>query len=226
MPETPSHFFTLTYAPSDSQIAATYAELADKTVAEICRTFQFDETKLENKIDLILCKDVEDYILFTNKKPEDYQEWMVGFYDYPNRSICLLSPRAVTDRSEEELRQVLVHEIVHMIFDEYCGVLDNEAWVSEGIAILFAGQTMPEYVSVTEFPRIADIAGKCINGNTPDRFIDNGGYDYAGIYVQYFLEKFGFEEFLKVYKNQKDVSTYLCKEFEKQAVDFYFKHLQ
>lgn len=47
------------------------------------------------------------------------------------------------------------------------------------------------YISASECPKVTDLIGF-------DNFVDNQGYDYAGIYVRHFIEMYGFDKFLAV----------------------------
>lgn len=54
-----------------------------------------------------------------------------------------------------------------------------------------------------------------------ERFADHGGYDYGGIYVWYFLRKFGFDRFLCAYRGEKSPAEWLYEGFEREAVVAY-----
>lgn len=51
-----------------------------------------------------------------------------------------------------------------------------------------------------------------------DNFVDNQGYDYAGIYVRHFIEMYGFDKFLAVYRGECDWRELIHDGFEKEAV--------
>lgn len=213
--------FTIWYDTIDSDIAKEYSILIENTYTLICNNFGFIMNKETGKFQFYICKSVEDYLYFTNKKKEDYKDWMVGWSDYSLRRLCLLSPKVVSGFHESELKKVIIHELVHAIFDDYCKVIDNEAWLSEGIAILYANQTDLEYISTSDYPKINDISGKCKDGDTPENFYNNNGYDYAGIYVWYFISQYGFDMFIDAYKNNIDINTIIEVGFEKEAIDKY-----
>ena len=100
-----------------------------------------------------------------------------------------------------------------MTFDDATGVAEDDAevWIAEGIAILYANQTDLNYVSETEYPKISELIGF-------DSFVDNGGYDYAGIYVWHFINMFGFEKFLEVYREECDWQSLIYAGFETEAI--------
>ena len=172
------------------------------------------ETK---KFDFFLCPDVDSFIEYTGKSKETYQDWMVGNADYNRKRLCILSPRVVYDRSCEEMMKVIVHEVVHIAMDSLANADEVELWIAEGIALLRAGQVEPGYISETDFPKLNNISGE-------DDFVDNGGYDYAGLYVWYFIEKFGTDIFKRVYMGLEQVGKYLYPEFEEEAVMSFLKH--
>ena len=153
------------------------------------------------------------YIETTGKSAEEYQPWMVGCSDFERKKIVLLSPKGIKGYTQKYLQSVAVHELVHMVFDDVTKACESEEWISEGIAILFSGQTDLQYVSEDSCPLISRLGGNA--------FADEGGYDYAGIYVWYFIRRYGFEEFLKAYKNQSNISGKIPCGFERDAVREY-----
>ena len=208
--------FNFYFHEEDSAFAERYHALLEEKYEEIHQFFGFGEGSC--KYNCVLCKDVEEYIEKTGKKKEEYQSWMVGYSDVDTYTISILSPRVVTDRSEADMEQVVVHELVHMIFDDSTKMReeDVEVWIAEGIAILYANQTDVNYVSREDYPRISELVGF-------DNFADNGGYDYAGMYVRHFIETYGFEKFVKVYRQECDWRELIYEGFEKEAIDIFLK---
>lgn len=215
--------FKLLYQKADEGVAIEYKDIVQNAYNRIVIDCGFLPHELDEKIHFYICKNVVDYLYFTNKKREEYQNWMVGYSDYDDRRICMLSPKAVIDYPVEELKNIIAHEITHMVFDTYCGVINGEAWISEGVALLYGEQIYLNYVDVNAYPKISEIAGKCIDGDTPDQFVNNFGYDYAGIYVWYFIKKYGFEKFLLAYKNELILDEYIWNGYEKEAIDAYIE---
>ena len=168
------------------------------------------------KYEFFLCPDVDSYIEYTNKSKEAYQDWMVGHADYSKKRLCILSPRVVRDRSWEDMMKVIVHEVVHMAMDSLANPDEVELWIAEGIALLYADQVNLDYISTGDFPKLNSLIGE-------DNFADNGGYDYAAIYVWYFIEKYGFDNFKKVYMGLEQVEKYLYSQFEEDAVRTFVK---
>lgn len=207
--------FIATYHEIDKAFAEKFVSLLEEKYSDINQCFAFKDAK--HKYRFILCKDVEEYIGVTGKRKEDYQSWMVGHSNSDSHVISILSPRVVTDRSEADMEKVAVHELVHMIFDDATGVSEDdcEVWVAEGIAILYANQTEREYISETEFPAIKDLSGF-------DNFVDNQGYDYAGIYVRYFIKTYGFTKFIELYCKECEWQELIYDGFEGEAVTDYF----
>lgn len=205
-----THFMTR-YHEEDADFATRFAALLEETYTEIQNSFKFPAAS--QKYHFVLCKDVDEFIETTGKNKEEYQDWMVGNSNFESFTIAILSPRVVTDRSGEDMEKVAVHELVHMMFDDATQVSgdDVEPWIAEGIAILYAGQTDLNYISVSQCPKVADLIGF-------DNFVDNQGYDYAGIYVWYFIQKYGFEKFLSVYGGECDWQSMLYEGFESEAI--------
>ncbi len=203
--------FQLIYDAQDEAFARLVEMKADTTLSALIRSLGFDGALKDVGCDVLICGSVEDYIKATGKNAEDYQAWMVGNTDAASRRICLLSPRVSSTRTMEEMGKVFVHEAVHMIFDLRMGDGDHPLWCEEGIALLLAEQTDLNYVDEKECPRIAELADG-------EDFADRGGYDYAGIYAGYFIERYGFGKFLELYNHSEAAASLLTASFEADAV--------
>ena len=205
-----THFIS-EYHETDADLAGKFISLLEQKFEEIRKEFHLD--KATQKYHFVFCKDVDEFIEKTGKSREEYQDWMVGNSNFESFTIAILSPRVVTDRSDEDMEKVAVHELVHMMFDDATQVSgdDVEPWIAEGIAILYAGQTDLNYISVSECPKVADLIGF-------DNFVDNQGYDYAGVYVWYFIQKYGFEKFVKVYRGECEWQNLIYDGFEAEAI--------
>lgn len=205
-----THFITY-YHEAEAPLAEQFSILLETKYEEIQKAFQFKETP--QKYTFYLCSSVEEYIKNTGKTREEYQDWMVGNSNIDTHTICLLSPKASEEAANQDMKKVAVHELVHMMFDDATGVAedDTEVWIAEGIAVLYANQTELQYVSKTEYPKLLELIGF-------DNFVDNGGYDYAGIYVWYFIKRFGFEKFLEAYCGECKWKKMIYEGFEKEAI--------
>lgn len=205
-----THFITY-YHEAETSLAEQFITLLETKYAEIQKAFQFKETT--QKYTFYLCSNVEEYIKNTGKTREEYQDWMVGHSNADTHTICLLSPNAGEETANQNMEKVAVHELVHLMFDDATGVAEDDAevWIAEGIAVLYAKQTELQYVSGTEYPKLAELVGF-------DNFVDNGGYDYAGIYVWYFIKRFGFEKFLEVYRGECEWQKMIYDGFEQEGI--------
>ena len=143
----------------------------------------------------------------------------IGFSNYESFTITILSPNVVTDRTMSDMEKVAIHELVHMMFDGFTNVPEDDAepWLAEGIAILYAEQTKIYYISSSDYPKVMDLIGF-------DNFVDNQGYDYAGIYVWYFIKKFGFGKFIEAYRDECEWQELIYEGFESDAIDAYIKY--
>lgn len=207
--------FIFQYDQKDSDIVGFFLDSLENAFHRICDSFHFDCSALSAPYTFCICPDVDAYIEATGKTREEYQSWMVGNSDAVQKRIVILSPKGAIDCTLEYLQSVAIHELVHMIFDDVTKTDETEEWIAEGIAILFSGQTDLNYVSEGNYPLVSQISGSA--------FADNGGYDYAGIYVWYFIKQFGFEEYLRVYKNQVKPEERIYPGFELEAIREYRK---
>lgn len=206
-----SKYFEVRYAKNDEAFAQALANKADKIYEDMISNFGFDDVMGDEKNVLTICENVAQYLETTGKTIEEYQEWMVGNSDFEHRKITILSPHASTTHTAQELEQVFVHETIHMIFDTYAGTTDTPIWCAEGIAILYAGQVDLNYVNESDYPQIQELLDE-------ETFADRGGYDYAGVYVWYFMERYGFKKFVELYNNASDAHALIYRGFEKEAI--------
>ncbi len=209
--------FRIFYAEADTEMIETIKEKIQNTYTKVRQEFSIAMDA--ERFDFFLCPDVDSFIEYTGKSKEAYQDWMVGNADYNKKRLCILSPRVVHDRSYEDMMKVIVHEIVHIAMDSLADADEVEAWIAEGIAIFYAGQLKMEYIRETDFPKLDKLIGY-------EDFADNGGYGYAGIYVWYFIGRFGFDIFKRVYMGLEQAGKYLYPEFEEEAVWAFLKRGQ
>lgn len=211
--------FISNYHEEEEHLAEQFITLLEAKYEEIRKAFQFKNAT--QKYRFRLCSNVEEYIIATGKSKEEYQAWMVGNSNVDTHTICLLSPKASEEAANQDMEKVAVHELVHMLFDDATGVAEDDAevWLAEGIAVLYAGQTELQYVSETDYPKLAELVGF-------NNFVDNQGYDYAGIYVRYFIQKFGFEKFLEAYRRECEWQELIYDGFEKEAIAAYIESME
>lgn len=198
----------------------------DKEYAKIVSTqieYYYDKAKTDfslpnsqEKYDLFLCPNVDEYIRLTNKTADTYEDWMVGWADYKLKRICILSPRIAIGKTRDEMNGIIIHEIVHIVFDSLSFTDNVDLWLAEGIATLYANQIDLNYVDKSNYPKIKDLLGE-------DNFVDNGGYDYCGIYVWYFISRYGVQSFKNVYAGKESTDSYLYPTFEKEALENFEK---
>lgn len=197
--------FTLFYDTRDRAQAETWSRRAEEDIARVTRDLNLPAP--EGKFDFYLCPDVTSFMDQAGKTAEDYEPWMVGNADYEKRRLCVLSPRAVTDRPPEAMDQVVTHEIVHIAMDALRPGDECPPWLGEGVATLYAGQVWAE--SAEACPSI---------GELEEDFVGNRGYDYAGTYVWYLMERHGMERFKRLYAGTEEIAPLVYPGFERDAV--------
>lgn len=197
--------FTLLYDERDRALAEAWSRRIDEEFDRVTRDLALDAA--EGKFSFWLCPDVASFMARAGKTPGTYETWMVGNTDYAGRQLCILSPRVVADRPPEAMDKVVTHEIVHIAMDALRPGDECPAWLGEGIATLYAGQVYA--VSAEACPLICELERD---------FPGNGGYDYAGAYVWYLIERHGVERFKRVYAGAEDTAALLYPGFERDAV--------
>ena len=206
-----SKYFEIKYEKNDEAFAQTLAARADMLYEDLIRKFGFGNLFEGEKIILTVCATVSRYLEETGKCAEEYQEWMVGNCDFKDRKITILSPRISTTHTADELEKVFVHETIHMIFDTYAGNLLAPIWCAEGIATLFAEQVPLNYIDEKNYPPITELLDE-------ETFATNGGYDYSGVYVWYYIQRYGFAKFLELYTNAPGTCELIYEGFELDAI--------
>lgn len=208
---TETDYFKIYYTEEDETFALTLTGRADKLYKNLSHQFNFGNLFADKIINLIVCESVAKFQEVTGKSPEKYQEWMVGNCDFENRKIAILSPRVSTTHTSAELEKVFIHETIHMLFDTYAGNLDAPIWCAEGIATLYAEQVPLNCIDEQNYPLITNLSDE-------ETFADYGGYDYSGVYVWYFIQRYGFTKFLELYTNVPGVSGLIYNGFEADAI--------
>ena len=172
-----THFISY-YHDEEQNLAEKFVSLLEEKYAELQASFGFEEGI--HKYCFQISNNVDEYIAKTGKKKEEYQSWMVGFSNYESFTITILSPNVVTDRTMEDMEKVAVHELVHMMFDDFTKVSEDDAepWIAEGIAILYAEQTELCYIDSSDYPKVIDLSGF---ENFVDNFVLN--FTFIGITI-------------------------------------------
>ena len=206
-----SKYFEVRFDPSDEPFAQTLMARADVVYAELMEKFGFTRSGAGQKILLTVCKSVPEYLEATHKAAEEYQEWMVGSSNLQNQTIAILSPRISTTHTAKELEKVFVHETVHMILDTQAGHEDAPIWCAEGIAVLYAEQVELDYIDEIDYPKIKELLNE-------ETFAERGGYNYSGVYIWYFIERYGFSKFWELYNNVPGTFEMVYDCFEEDAI--------
>ncbi len=215
MPSSATAHFHVFYEEADKDFAEKLIGQIDDFFVNICHKAGSDPGT--DVYELYVCGSTDSFIFYTGKTRDEYQDWMVGNADIKKNRLCVASPRSRGDMSESYenyLIQVMLHEVVHIVFERLCRPEECDLWISEGIAVLLAGQTNIGYLSEKEYPRIASLGGREDIG----AFANNGGYGYSGVYVWYLIELYGMEKFLSVYKGECPVEGLLAEGFEHSAI--------
>ncbi len=211
-----AHFHVF-YREADKDFAEALTDRIEEFYLDICGRARLEPER--DAYDLYVCGTVEDFLHFTGYTREYYQDWMVGNADSRRRRLCILAPGAKGNLSEEYreyLIRVMLHEVVHIVFDRICPEDRCPIWLSEGTAVCLAGQLEPENASESDYPRIADFMGETDGVD----FANKGGYTYGGIYVRYLMELAGMEKFLSVYRGEREAEELLEDSFESRAIAF------
>lgn len=201
--------FSVFYDESDRNVIEQIVMLIDDTYDRIIKRF---ELKADNPgYKFMLCPSRASFKQLTGKSDDEYEDWMVGNENYENRTLCILSPNVVDDRSFDDMLAVVKHEIIHIAFDQLQNENEADIMLAEGIAMAFAGQIDLDKLNVNHYPD----AGKL---HDEAYFYENEGYLYAGVYVLHLLKQVGIDCFKRIYAGEEAIETYLYDGFERDAI--------
>ncbi len=210
--EKKTKYFDLSYDEMDAPWVPHIIQTMDATFESVLKDFHLPARN--ERYSFFLCQDVAQYISLTGKTEAEYEDWMVGWADYHLKRLCILSPRVVVGKSDEEMDKVIIHEIVHIALDALGNPDEVNLFLAEGIAVAYAEQTVPESIDPKAYPSISELW-------TEEGFYEYGGYDYAGIYVKHFISRYGTELFKKIYTGEESIFSYLDESFEQSAIAEY-----
>ncbi len=203
--------FLFKYESQDSEFAQSVIDTAETMYDRVTGDFGIEpDTEL---FTLIICPDIDSYIIETEKTAESYQSWMVGNANYEKRRLCILSPSA-SDRSIDEMLAVVRHEVVHIAFGKVSvkSPEDVSPLISEGGAVYLAEQVCPNLLDKSTRPDALKL-------NDEDYFYENEGYNYSGVYMGYLIRKYGKEVYKKIYSESEPLEKYIYDGFENDAID-------
>lgn len=202
-------YFLFDFKDSDRKFAEVVISTAEAAFKNTSSLFRIPEP---NELFLFkICSTIEDFISASGKTVEAYQPWMVGHADYNKRFVCLLSPSAASELSFSDILKIVKHEVAHIVFDQLGDPDDAPIGISEGIAVYIAEQIDKKLLDTNDPPSMVKL-------NEEAYFYENSGYDYSGVYVRFFIEKFGIEAFKNIYTAKTRLEDYLYQGFEKEAV--------
>lgn len=206
--------FEICFCESDADYGAKISTMIEEVYSQIATTFSISDSKETYRF--VLCANVPEYLRETGKTVDDYEPWMVGWADHRQKKLCILSPRAVTDRTESEMDKVIVHEIVHIALDALADPDDINICLAEGIAVFYANQIDKNEIDTENPPSFWSIYEEA-------GFYEFGGYQYSGIYVGHLLHRYGAEVFKALYTGKRDIHPYITETFEKDALTAFFR---
>lgn len=204
-----TNYFSVFYDKADYNIIEQIVTLIDDTYDNTVKRFQLKTDN--NKFKFMLCPSRESFRILTGKSDDEYEEWMVGNADYENRTLCILSPNIVNDRSFDDMLSVVKHEIIHIAFDQLQNADEANIMIAEGIAVACAEQIYINMLNDKSYPDARKLSDE-------QYFYENEGYLYSGVYVLYLIERVGIDSFKKIYAGEESIEKYLYDGFEKDAI--------
>jgi hypothetical protein len=132
-------------------------------------------------------------------KGEQTQNWVVGWANGMN--IFLLNPanygaETVNKYSDENMEQLIKHELCHLFFTVTAGFNKNPLWLNEGISLYFSGQVKSQ-VKPGKLENFLDYYSTT-NGDV---------YKEPGWVVDLLVKKFGREKLIQLVKSLEKVNS-------------------
>ena len=199
------------YDEVDKDISSMIIQIAEDMYDRLMP--QFELSDLEGKYTLTICPDIKTFIEKSGKSEETYQSWMVGNANRKKHSLCILSPRIVSDRSLDDMLRVVKHEVTHIALNALNpkDPDDMSMCLTEGIAVYMAEQIYPDQLDITDYPRVKDL-------DKEEFFYEHDGYNYSGVYVGFLIRKYGAKAFRNVYAETEHFDDYLYDGYEIDAI--------
>ena len=204
-----TNYFSVFYNEADCNIIEQIVTLIDNTYDNTVKRFELK--KDDKKFKFMLCPSRESYKKLTGKSDDEYEEWMVGNADYENRTLCILSPNIVNDRSFDDMISVVKHEIIHIVFDQLQNADKADIMIAEGIAVACAEQIYINELNDKNYPDARKLSDE-------QYFYENEGYLYSGVYILHLINRIGIDSFKRIYAGEETIEKYLYDGFEKEAI--------
>ena len=204
-----TNYFSVFYDKADNNVIEQIVTLIDGTYDNTIKRFRLK--KDNDKFKFMLCPSRESFKKLTGKSDDEYEEWMVGNADYENRTLCILSPNIVNDRSFDDMLSIVKHEIIHIAFDQLQNADEANIMIAEGVAVACAEQIYINELNDKDYPDARKLSDE-------QYFYENEGYLYSGVYVLYLLKRVEIDSFKKVYAGEESIEKYLYDGFEKEAI--------
>lgn len=204
-----TNYFHVFYSESDDNLIEQILTLIDDTYAHTVKRFELEADTSKHRF--MLCPSRASFKELTGKADDEYEDWMVGNANYENRTLCILSPNIVDDRSFDDMLAVIKHEIVHIAFDQLLNADEANIMIAEGIAVACAGQVDRDQLDDRNYPD----ARKLLDEKS---FYENEGYLYSGVYVLHLLKRVGIDRFKRIYTGDEAIDQYLYNGFERDAI--------
>ncbi|MBQ6552359.1 MAG: hypothetical protein IJL83_01895 [Clostridia bacterium] len=195
----------------DKDISAMIIQIAENMYDRLISQFELPDSK--EKYTLTICPDIKTFMEQSGKAEETYQPWMVGNANRTKRSLCILSPRIVSDRSLEDMLCVVKHEITHIALNALNpkDPDDMSMCLSEGIAVYMAEQIYPNRLDINNFPKVKELDDEKF-------FYEHDGYNYSGVYIGFLIRKYGTKVFSNIYAETECFDNYLYDGYEIDAI--------
>lgn len=204
-----TNYFHVFYDESDCNIIEQIVTLIDDVYDHTVKRF---ELKTDYpKYRFMLCPSREVFRKLTGKSDDEYEDWMVGHENYENRTLCILSPNIVDDRTFDDMLAVVKHEIIHIAFDQIQNENEANIMIAEGIAVACAGQIDRDRLDDRNYPDVRKLLSE-------EYFYENEGYLYSGVYVLHLLKQVGIDCFKRIYAGEEAIEKYLYDGFERDAI--------
>ncbi|KKT26208.1 MAG: hypothetical protein UW11_C0019G0019 [Parcubacteria group bacterium GW2011_GWA2_43_9b] len=165
----------------------------------------------EPEITISLFDDREEFCRAIGNGKNKAPDWLVAFIPSRSRSYIYIFDPA--KKMSKKMVQILTHEICHI----YLNILNSSLpdWVKEGVAVYIAKQVYFTTISVKDWHAIAP--KKIPFQNTPwHKTIDYNGFNIAGLIISFFVERFGWNDFLRIlraYKKRETIYKTIVKIF-------------
>ncbi|MFC1599082.1 hypothetical protein ACFL2U_03710 [Patescibacteria group bacterium] len=167
--------------------------------------------KNPKNISVNIYKNKNNFLKVLNKK--NIPDWYIAHIPPKSTSQIHIFDNIKSPIKAQTIKQVITHEITHL----YTNILNPKLpdWLKEGLSVYFAEQIFNPKINSKNWAKIN-------KNNSPfnkikwQDAVKQDGYNIAGLWVLFFIQRYGWESVLETFKKQDGSFSSLARHFEEE----------